>query len=352
MQMERGADADSVLRALPFARPPRFVRRIAGTDITVIDAGDAAGAVAAALALDPRVRFVEHDRRVAPALISTDPLARRQHYLAIIGAPRAWNITTGDDGPIAILDSGVDATHPDLMGRVLPGWNTFDENDDATDVSGHGTLVAGVAAASADNATGGCGVTWTNPILPVRVTDLDGNAYYSTLAAGLVWAADHGARIANLSFAVYDGHALSAAAEYFVDHGGLVFAAAGNDGRRHDVPANPWIVSVAATGRGRLTAPFSSSGPYVDVAAPGTNILTTARGGGYARVSGTSLASPIAAGVAALVMAANPALDPVQVEDIIERSADDMGDPGFDPSFGWGRVNAARAVEAALPQDR
>jgi len=347
MQVERGADVDAVLRALPLSRPSPPVRRIAGTDIHIIDAGTNAGAVAAALASDPRVRFAEPDYRIPPALVSTDPLSRRQHYLATIGAPHAWNVTTGDGRPIAILDSGVDATHPDLFGRVLPGWNTFDENADADDVTGHGTLVAGVAAATADNATGGTGVTWINPILPVRVTDPDGNAYYSTLAAGLVWAADHGARIANLSFAVYGGQALNVAAQYFVGHGGLVFAAGGNDGRRHDVPPNPWVISVAATGRGRLTAPFSSRGAYIDVAAPGTNILTTARGGGYARASGTSLACPIAAAVAALVMAANPALDPAEVEAIIERDADDLGQPGFDPDFGWGRVNAARAVEAA-----
>ena len=331
----------------------RVVREIGRTGVAVVDvAPSALERVRAALAADPRVRFVERDEIVAPAVLPNDAYYASEPHLASIDAAAAWDVTTGADDPIAILDTGVDATHPDLAARVLPGRNVFDGNGDTADVSGHGTLVAGTVAAVTDNGLGVSGVTWRNPILPVRITDTDSMATYSTIADGLVWAADQGARIANVSFAVFGAHAVDAAAQYFVNQGGLVFAAGGNDGLRHSDPANDWVISVAATGTNGERADFSSFGAYIDLAAPGVDILTTTNGGGYARVSGTSFSSPIAAGVAALVFAANPSLSPPQVEALLEANATDIGEPGDDPYNGWGRVDAGRAVLAAQSMGR
>jgi subtilisin family serine protease len=302
----------------------------------------------AALRADARIAFVERDRAIAPAMLPTDPDFSQQYHLARIDCLAAWDITIGSaTAPIAILDSGVDATHPDLVGKLVLGFNLYDHSSDTHDVSGHGTMVAGIAAAASNNGLGVSGVAWANPIMPIRVTDGDGFAYLSTIANGLVWAADHGARVANLSFAVFGAQSINVAAQYFAAKGGVTFAAAGNDGFMHDDAANPWVISVAATDQSDRIAKFSSSGSYVDLAAPGVMITTTAMGGGYATVSGTSFASPVAAGVAALVRSVNPTLTSTQVTDLLKANAVDVGDAGYDSHSGWGRVDALNAVAAA-----
>ena len=352
LQTKAGANAVRVIAdAGRRARARRIrLRRIQGANVHVLDVGaEHVESIEAALASDTRVRFVERDRLVPPALVASDAGTVPGDHLPLIGAPWAWGFTAGSTAaPIAILDSGVDASHPDLAGRVLSGWNVLDDSDDTRDLVGHGTLVAGIAAAAPRDAVGVSGVAYAAPILPVRVTDEDGNAYHSTLTEGLVWAADHGARVANISFAIFGGQALSSAAQYFVNRGGLVFAAGGNDGRRHNDAANDWIVSVAATSSVDVHARFSSSGPYIDLAAPGVGLMSTALGGVYARVSGTSVASPVAAGVAALAWSANPSLTAGQVEEVLRAYSEDLGEPGYDPFFGWGRVDAARTVAVAM----
>jgi subtilisin family serine protease len=325
------------------------LRRLSHLKLTVLQVPeDRLAAVEAALKADPRINFVERDRLVAPALAAADPYVSREYHLTRMRCPTAWEKTTGSAAaPIAILDSGVDAGHPDLAGKLVAGYNVFDGNDDTRDVSGHGTMVAGAAAAASNNDVGIASVAWRNPIMPIRVTDTDGYGYISTLAAGLVWAADHGARIANMSFGIFGADSLSAAAQYFESKGGVVFAAAGNDGLAHADPANPWIISVGATDENDQRASFSSSGAYVDLTAPGVNITTTGRGGQYVTASGTSLSCPLAAGVAGLLYGVNPSLTPAQVEELLEANARDLGAPGYDPVFGWGRVDAANAVGAA-----
>jgi thermitase len=325
------------------------IKRIRGIDVHIVELAPARLAAAErALRRDPRIRFVERDRKIAPSPWASDPFYSDQYHLPRINCPGAWEVTVGAAAaPIAVLDSGIDASHPDLSSKLMAGYNTFDNNTDTGDVYGHGTMVAGVAAAASDNAVGITGVSWDNPIMPIRVTDTEGYAYISTLAAGLVWAADHGAKVANMSFAVFGAEALDEAARYFSAKGGVVFAAAGNDGAAHDDAPNPWVISVAATDRDDRRAAFSSYGPYVDLAAPGVAIATTGRGGVYVSASGTSFASPIAAGVAGLLWGANPDLTATQVIDLLAAHARDLGAPGYDHLFGWGRVDAANAVAAA-----
>ena len=206
--------------------------------------------------------------------------------------------------------------------------------------------MAGAAGALTDNGEGIAGVAGAAPIMPVRVTDSTGRATSASLANGIVWAADHGARVVNLSFSNVAGNTtIRTAAEYAVNHGALVVAAAGNCGCVDSTPENPYILSVSATDENDGVASFSSTGPFVDLSAPGNNILTTERFGLYGTVSGTSLSSPIVAGVAGLMFAAKPTLTPALVTQLLEETA--AGSGGYDPASGYGRVDAYAAVSAA-----
>lgn len=302
-----------------------------------------------ALARRPEVEAVQKNRRLPPGLVPNDPGYPSQWHLPRIAAPQAWDfLDLRPEVTIAILDSGVDAAHPDLAANLVPGYNTYNNNTDTADVYGHGTQVAGTAAAVTDNDAGVASPAYQAFIMPVRVTDTNGWAYSSTLAKGLTWAADHGARVMNMSFLdVANDSTITKAAQYAVNKGAVVVAAAGNTGQEESIPENPYIISVSATDTNDRLATFSSRGPYVDLAAPGIPIYTTVRGGGYGYVAGTSFSSPIVGGVAAAVLSVNPDLTPQEVEKILEETADDLGPAGYDTSFGYGRVNAGAAVARA-----
>lgn len=296
----------------------------------------------------PEIRFVEKNFVFEPAFSPNDPQYVSQWHLPLILAPAAWDTTQGAPGVvIAILDSGIDTSHPEFAGKLVAGYNTYSNNTNIVDQYGHGTEVAGAAGAWTNNGQGIAGVASAAPIMPVRVTDATGRATSASLANGIIWAADHGARVINLSFNSVAGNAtIRAAAEYAVNHGALVVAASGNCGCIDPTPENPFILSVSATDEGDGLAGFSSVGPFVDLAAPGNNILTTERFGLYGAVSGTSLASPIVAGVAGLMFAANPTLTPTLVTELLEATAVN-GSGGYNQSFGWGRVDALAAAGAA-----
>lgn len=306
-------------------------------------------AFANALQNRPEVEFAELDRIVRPAdVLPNDPwFANWEGHLRRIQAPAAWSTTVGSSNVIiAILDTGVDASHEDLAGKIVPGWNTYNNNSTTTDVSGHGTAVAGTAAAASNNGVGVASVCWSCQIMPIRVSDTTGYATYSSIAGGLTWAADHGARVANVSYIVSDSSAVTSAAQYFQSKGGVVTSSAGNYSTFSNSLDNPYILTVSATDQFDVIYSYSNTGKDIDVAAPGDS-FTTQMGGGYVSTGGTSYSAPIVAGVAALVMAANPQLSADQVQNIIKQSADDLGAPGWDPVYGSGRVNAARAVGMA-----
>jgi subtilisin family serine protease len=310
-----------------------------------------------ALSHNPMIDFVEENRQIPPSAIPNDPYYTKQWHLTKIGAPEAWKFSIGkSDVIIAVLDSGVDPNHPDLAAKLLPGYNFYDNNYNTSDVYGHGTKVAGVAAAITNNALGVAGIAWQCSILPVRVTDTDGYTSYSLLSKGLIYAADHGAKTATISFQIYGGKALSSAAKYFMDKGGLVVGAGGNTGQYCNDTDNPYIISVSATTSTDTITSWSTYGPYIDLAAPGSSIYTTFKGGGYGSASGTSFSTPIVAGLAALIFSANPNLTPTQVEQILKSTAVDLGSPGYDIYYGWGRINASKALRMAAgtpppPQD-
>src|SRR3972149_3084557 len=300
--------------------------------------------VQAAFAKNGKVEYVEKDYIFEPVAIPNDPYYPNQWHLPAINAPAAWDITTGSSIPIAILDTGVDPNHPDLKDKLTLGYNFYNNNNDWSDVCGHGTKVAGSAASISNNGLGVSGVAWNNPIIPIKITDANCYGYYSSMINGIVYAADKGARVANISFQIFNGASLSDAARYMNDHGGWVVAAAGNTGKLEDYSDNPYIISVGAISTNDLVTSFSSYGPFVDFAAPGQGIYTTISGSSYNYVSGTSFASPIVAGVVGVVISNNPSMTSQQVYDALKNSAVDKGTAGRDNYYGWGLVNAYGAV--------
>ena len=304
-------------------------------------------AVMRALSHHPDIDYVEKDMLVAPdAITPDDPKYSSQWHLSKIQAPAAWEASAGEGITVAILDTGVEGSHPDLVGNLVPGWNVVSNNSDTSPVMYHGTSVAGTVAATANNATGVASVAWNARIMPIRITnESNGVASYSAMASGFIWAADHGADVANLSYGLSSNSStINNAAQYLRNKGGLAVAAAGNNNIDRGFSDNPYLITVAATTSSDARASYSNFGDNIDVAAPGSSIYTTYTSGGYKSVSGTSFASPATAGVVALIMAANSSLSPNDVEGILESSAVDLGNSGWDTKFGHGRVNAGDAI--------
>lgn len=326
-------------------------RRIGNTGMYIVDLppGMSEVAVANQLAHNPKLKGAELDAVLKPALVTTDPYLGSEWHLARINAPAAWDKTLGAGVTIAILDTGVDASHPDLAANIVPGWNTYDNNANSADVTGHGTAVAGTAAAIANNAMGVAGVAGAAKIMPIRISDLNGYATGSAVAQGLIFAADNGARVANISFNGLVGNStVSSAAQYMKSKGGLVVVSAGNNGINEGLAVDTTMIPVSATETSDAVASWSSYGNFVAVAAPGNTIWTTTRGGGYGQWWGTSFASPVAAGTVALMMSARPSLSNSQVESLLYATAVDLGPAGKDIYYGHGRIDANAAVNAAM----
>lgn len=342
---------EEVGQALLRSMQARQVDGIAALGVRILKVPEERQAkVVEALARHPHVQFVESDMEVAPDALPNDPNYSKQWHLPKIQGPSAWDHTVGDASVIiAILDTGVDPAHPDLAQLLVPGWNVYDNNSDTRDVYGHGTSVAGSASAMGNNGLGIASVTWRSRIMPIRISSTTGGATFSAMAKGLTYAADNGARVANIS---YNSAARSAtvqsAAKYLHDRGGVVTISSGNDSQYIEAADNAYVLAVGATTSSDGLASFSNRGQFVDLVAPGSSIYTTANGGGYRSVSGTSFSAPITAGVAALVFSVNPGLSGGQVQDVLKQTADDLGGAGYDTSYGHGRVNAYRAVLAAL----
>lgn len=278
---------------------------------------------------------------------------------ADIDAAEAWDLHTGGASvTIAIIDTGVSQSHPDLQGRMVPGVNFTSSIGDATDDSptlSHGTQCAGVAAANTNNGAGMAGVNWGARIMPVKVAAANGWSTDVVVAQGLAWAADHGVHVASLSIGFPNPSGiLQAAVSYAAGSGMLIFASTGFQPQNPIlVPARlPEVIAVGATDPDDVLAWFTPTGPEIDLVAPGVNILTTTDTydlpDGYILQTGTSMACPMAAAVAALTWSANPTLTAGQVRAVLESTADDKGPPGWDAQYGWGRINARAAVAAAL----
>ncbi|NJN66772.1 MAG: peptidase S8 [Chloroflexaceae bacterium] len=281
-----------------------------------------------------------------------DQLVPEQWSLENIQAFDAWNITTGSGVVVAVIDTGVSASHPDLVGQVLPGYNAILDNDDSDDTNGHGTAIAGLIGAHADNTLGIAGVCWGCQILPVKVLDTSGSGRDADLVRGIRWAADQGVQVINLSLGgARESQSLQEAIAYAFNRGSVMVAASGNDHRLGNLTnypaAYPQVIAVGAVGTNDGITSFSTTGSHIDLVAPGLSLWATAPGGDYGVFSGTSFSSGFISGASALVRSLRPDLGPSDVACILEASADDRGQPGKDPEYGWGRVNVFRALQLA-----
>jgi len=279
-----------------------------------------------------------------------------QWNLPAIRAELAWPAAyEGEEVIVAVVDTGVDLNHPDLKNRLIEGYNVFTETADAYDDVGHGTHVAGIIAANINNYEGIAGIAPRTRIMPVKVLDETGAGSTYAVAQGIIWATDHGAKVINLSLGNYaEAQFLHDAIRYAYDRDVVLIAATGND--HTETPGYPAaydeVLAVGATDASRNLASFSNYGDYVDVAAPGVNIASTYPGQQYAAMSGTSMASPHAAALAAMIRSVNSSLTNEQIMELIRSSAVDLGEEGYDIYFGYGEINAAKAVEAAQASSR
>ncbi|WKJ89431.1 S8 family serine peptidase [Methylomonas montana] len=328
----------------------KVAEKIGNLPVHIISVPDhAEEAVVRALSKNPHIEFAELDMDHEMSTTPNDPLFGSAWHLPKIQVPTAWDVANAAGITIAILDTGVEASHPDLANQMVPGVNAVDSGADTSDIESHGTQVAGSAAAAFNNGVGVAGIAGNAKIMPVRITNrTDGVASTSDITRGLNWAADNGADVANISYAVSGSSSVTTAAQYMRGKGGVVVVAAGNSGIDPGYADNQYMITVSATGGDDVKAGWSNYGAVVDVAAPGVSIQTTSVGGSYAAVSGTSFASPVTAGVVALIQSANLKLTPDQVEKVLESSADKVSGVDFDPNYGYGRINAAAAVQLAI----
>jgi subtilisin family serine protease len=323
------------------------VRVGAGTDI---------GKLVAALARHPDVVYAEPNHLRRAMRTPSDPVISQQWALRNIHAYEAWDITTGNNVTIALLDTGVSPSHPDLAGKLLQGYDFYNNDGDPSDDEGHGTYTAGVAAAESDNGVGIAGVCWGCNILPVKVLGSRGQGDDATIAQGIRWAVDQGVRIISMSLGgPEDTQVMRDAVQYAHDRNVLIIAASGNgqaDGNQPNYPAAyPSVLAVSATNSNDGVTGFSTTGSFVDIAAPGVGLWSTIwnprDGDTYGVENGTSASCPHVAGAAALALTLRPDLSADQLTELLEAAADDQGAPGKDPEYGYGRLNLLRTVQLA-----
>ncbi|HWH24863.1 MAG TPA: S8 family serine peptidase [Candidatus Limnocylindria bacterium] len=299
-----------------------------------------------ALERDPNVASVEEDGIARIALTPSDPAWPAQWGPRLVKAPQAWDATTGSTAvTIAILDTGVDATHPDLKGKVLAGRNFVANTTNVKDSHGHGTAVAGVAAATANNRAGIAGMCWKCRILPVKVLNNNGSGTHSNIAAGIVWAADRGAQVINLSLATGNSTSvLKNAVAYARSKGVVVVASAGNSGStaRRWPAAYPGVISVAASTAADRRYSWSTYGSWVSMAAPGC-AHAPKLGGSWGSQCGTSFAAPLVAGAVGLMRSLKPRASGATIEAALLAAG---------PALSWvkyGRLNTLGALKKIAP---
>jgi thermitase len=331
-----------------------------------------------AMRQNPDVDYAEPNVLMRALVTPNDPLFKYQYALSNTGqtigsvpgspqgkasadikAPAAWEEAKGrTDIIVAVVDTGVDLSHPDLKNKIQSSGKDFVNNDnDATDDSWHGTFVAGIIGAQNDNGEGIAGVAWNCKILPVKVLDAAGVGSTDKVVSGILWAADNGAAVINLSLGAETGtETLRGALKYAYDKGVVIVAAAGNSNGNVFYPAayDTYVLSVAATDYNDARAAFSNFGARIDVAAPGVRVLSTVPTWyfgpdvlPYGFGDGTSFSAPHVSGLAALIKSLKTWLTPAQIQDIIRYSADDVNSSQFlgkDEYLGYGRINMEKAL--------
>ncbi|TCT17556.1 thermitase [Melghiribacillus thermohalophilus] len=302
-------------------------------------------AVVEALNKNPQVEYAEPNYLFTAAWTPNDTYYQGYQY-----GPQntytdyAWDITRGSSNQeIAIIDSGVDYTHPDLDAKVIKGYDFVDNDWDPMDLNDHGTHVAGIAAAETNNSRGIAGMAPNTKMLAVRALNANGNGSLSDIADAIIYSADAGAEVINLSLGCNcDTQTLEDAVNYAWNKGSVLVAAAGNNGvsTTFEPASYANVIAVGAVDQYDQLASFSNYGTWVDVVAPGVTIASTIPGNGYAYMSGTSMASPHVAGLAALL--ASQGRNNVQIRQAIEQTADNISGTGI--YFEHGRINSYDAV--------
>ncbi len=298
-------------------------------------------------------RYFEPNLEFKAQFVPDDPYYASQWALRRIRADWAWNKTTGDSSLlVAVIDTGIDYTHPDLAANYNASGRDWVNNDtDPMDDNGHGTHVAGIIAAVMNNHQGIAGLAQVQ-IMAEKGLNSNGTGYESDLARAIIHAVDHGAKVLSNSWGDnQDSQLIHEAMQYAYAHGVLIVAAAGNGGSSMKMypAAYKEVIGVTATDQYDFPALFTSYGDWVELAAPGVNIYSTYRGGSYVEMSGTSMACPHVAGLGALIWSRFPNATRDWVRAQLRNTADDLGAPGFDQYYGYGRINAENAVEQAPP---
>lgn len=305
------------------------------------------------------VVMVEANAVVTGADLPNDPdleSVERTYGLSVTHALEGWEYTKGSaDVLIAVLDTGLNLNHPEFAGRIVPGYDFVNDDSDPMDDNGHGTHASGIVAAGINNGIGMVGVCPECSLMPVKVLNQNNAGTWSGVASGIIYAADHGARVINLSLgAAVSSQTLENAVIYAQSKGVLVVAAAGNMGvdREFFPAALPGVFAVSATDARDRHWSLSNYGSYVDVAAPGYAIYSTYYEldnyyGGYTYMSGTSMASPFAAGLAGLLFSQDPKRTADEVAILIRSTVDRVGTSDEVNYFGEGRINVARALAVA-----
>lgn len=297
------------------------------------------------------VRYVETEQYVfATDVIPNDPAFNGQYALKSIRAPQGWMYSTGEPSiVIAVLDSGVQMNHPDLQSKLVGGYDFVDGDAIPQDGFGHGTHVAGIAAAATNNGTGMAGVSWGARIMPVRVLDNFGGGFMANVALGIHWAVNNGAHVINLSLGGINYSAvLESAVEYAYNNNVLLVGSAGNGGGNLVLyPAKfPQVIAVGASNINNTPASFSNYGPELELAAPGDSIYSTLPGG-YGFRTGTSMSAPHVSGLAAVLLGYVSSAD--SVRSIMQATAKDIGPAGWDDYAGAGLIQMDAALAMVAP---
>ncbi len=304
------------------------------------------------------VSYVEPAHYVYATYIPNDPYFPKQWGLKDINATKAWNLTTNSSIIVAVVDTGVDYTHPDIAAHYIGGYDIVNDDPNPLDDNGHGTHCAGIIAAVIDNSIGVAGVANVK-ILAEKVLDSSGVGTDYNVALGIQYAVDNGSKVISLSLgSSTSSSVIESAVQYAWSKGAIIVAASGNDGNSSvDYPAAyPQVIAVGAINSSDKLASFSNYGANQELVAPGVNILSTfptypvylnttyGYPLDYAYLSGTSMATPFVAGVAALTWATHPNATNAQIRYILNHTAIDLGTPGWDPVYGYGKVDAYRAI--------
>ena len=351
---ERNA-ALALLGAHAPRRNPRTDDFVITVGVGPVTPGSAERSVAARLLASGLFQYACPDWTLYPCGTPNDPRFGEQWHHATMKSAAAWDLHRADaasDVVIAVTDTGI-VVHEDLGNRV-PGFNSesdIAETDgaDMTDIHGHGTHVAGCAAARGDNAVGVSGPGWNLRIMPIRVsTAANGGAAMSNLLEGVQWAAEHGAKVISTSYSGIGYEPIETTGQYVRSLDASMLWAAGNSATNHSGFDFEHVLVVGASGQTDQRAGFSSYGRGVDLFAPGVSILSSIRDGTYGFASGTSMATPVANGALALLRSANPALGAAHAEYLLMNTCDFWDAEPNSELLGWGRINLERAVGNAI----